>query len=486
VNLFPHQKKLCDDIVSAWRSGARSVCAVLPTGGGKTHIAAFFAEQALKCGRGSISIAHRDNLIRQLHETFLSCEIPHGIIAPGMPRTDDLVQIASVNTLVRKLDRIGLDDPLIIVDECHHIANDNQWMRCMRYYENSVKLGLTATPVRTDGFGLGVESGGMFDRLAVGPSMLHLIDIGRLVPIEYYGPSRVHFDPVGASMSGSDFSMTDTERALKKSQIVGDAVLHYQIHTNGLRALAFNVSINAAEETAEAFRNAGIPARCINGKQGRHEQRRLIDSLANKEILVLTSVSVISEGTDIPAVDCGIDMAPTTSFGLDRQRKGRIMRVCPGKTKGYWLDMAGNMQRHGFADDEVIWNLNPEITLNTRVCAPQLIKARQCERCFKMYKSGAICPYCGHEHNGQRVIELTDGQLVRIEREMMKQKQLDKSESARQEVKKKMDLVDWIKWSMKYGYKPEYALTRHNSRGNKSTYAELHKLVREVKNGLHQ
>ncbi|MBV8093117.1 MAG: DEAD/DEAH box helicase family protein, partial [Acetobacteraceae bacterium] len=123
--LRPYQEGAIDNIRAAYQSGARAPLLVLPTGGGKTIIFAHATMLASARGTRTLVVAHRIELIRQASAKLTAAGVQHGIIAPGFPATNDVVQVGSIQTLARRLDRLREFD-LIIIDEAHH-AVAGQW-----------------------------------------------------------------------------------------------------------------------------------------------------------------------------------------------------------------------------------------------------------------------------------------------------------------------------------------------------------------------
>lgn len=115
--LRPYQSDLISRVFYQWQTHRR-ILAQLPTGGGKSvifgAIASHFAHQGLRI----LLMAHREELIIQAHSHlshWCNCEI--GIIKAGYPEMPLFpVQVASVQSLVNRLDRVGHFD-LIIIDE---------------------------------------------------------------------------------------------------------------------------------------------------------------------------------------------------------------------------------------------------------------------------------------------------------------------------------------------------------------------------------
>ena len=87
----------------AYRSGAQAPLLVAPTGAGKTHILAAITQAAAARGRRILILVHRRELIRQTSAKLAHAGVNHGIIAAGFEPSDYPVQVASVQTLARRL-----------------------------------------------------------------------------------------------------------------------------------------------------------------------------------------------------------------------------------------------------------------------------------------------------------------------------------------------------------------------------------------------
>jgi DNA repair protein RadD len=101
--------------------------------------------------------------------------IEHGIVAAGLVANPDRpVQVASIQTLwtrAMRLARMPLPPAdLLIIDECHHTPA-NTYRKIIAEYPNAVLLGMTATPCRGDGRGLGST----FDVIVECPQVAQLI-----------------------------------------------------------------------------------------------------------------------------------------------------------------------------------------------------------------------------------------------------------------------------------------------------------------------
>ena len=216
-------------------------------------------------------------------------------------------------------------------------------------------LGVTATPERLDGRGLGEA----FDTMVVGPSVRELIEGGYLAPFKYLAPpTRIDLSRVRTT--AGDRRVNELADAMDQSIITGDCIEHYRAHTSdgGRTAIAFCVTVSHAEHVAAAFRAAGITAASIDGRMDRQRRDTLLDGLRRGELKILSSCELISEGFDAPSVGGAILLRPTQSLGLYVQQVGRCLRVKPDGSPAIILDHVGNVRRHGLPDAERRWSLD--------------------------------------------------------------------------------------------------------------------------------
>ena len=384
MQLRSYQDRAIDDLRSAYQSGAKSVLLVAPTGMGKTVIIAAISANAAARNRHVLILVHRRELIHQTSSKLAWVGLEHGIIAAGIPSSDHAVQIASVQTLARRLSRLDWQPTLIIIDEAHH-ATAGQWARILDHWPDAYRLGVSATPCRLDGCGLR----GTFDTMVLGPSVADLIFTGYLSPARIYAPPVVA-DLKGIRSRGGDYANDQAAAAMDRPTVTGDAISHYQRLAAGQQAIAFCCNVNHAVSVCDAFKTAGIGAELLLGNTPDRDQ--VVADFAAHRIRVLVTVDVVSEGFDVPAASCAILLRPTQSLGLYLQQVGRVLRPAPGKAHAVILDHVGNVKRHGFPDDHRDWSLDDRMRRSKGTPAPSV---RTCPECFAAFKPAPICPVCG-------------------------------------------------------------------------------------------
>lgn len=292
----------------------------------------------------------------------------------------------------------------LVVHNCHHLVREggtkgsvNKWMKAINRMPLAKGLGLTATPLRADGKGLGRLSDGVMDVMIQGPEMRELIQRGYLTDYEVYCPeSDIDLSAVGHSGSG-DFSPEALRKAVHGSRtIVGDVVSSYLRLAPGKRGVTFCVDIEAAQEVCAEFRRRGVPAEVLTGKTPDLLRAQILRGLRDGRILQVVSVDVLSEGFDLPAIEVVSFARPTDSLGLYRQQFGRVLRTMPGKAIATVIDHVGNVVRHRPPDALRAWSLDRR-ERKSKGTPDDLIPMRSCPQCTRPYeRTFPACPFCGH------------------------------------------------------------------------------------------
>ncbi len=410
VVLRDYQLRAINGVRDAFRSGARAPLLVLPTGGGKTVVFSAIAAAAVARGRRVLVLAHRRELVRQAGAKLGAAGVAHGVIAPGFEPTGYAVQVGSVQTLARRLGKPQYARfDLIVADEAHH-AVAGQWAAILAAHPEARLLGVTATPERLDGKGLGIEAGGPFDAMVEGPSVAELVAGGFLVPTRVFAPSGAP-DLSGVATRGGDYEVGALAQVMGNRHLIGDAVAHYARLAPGLPAVAFCVSVQHAEDVAAAFRDGGWRAKAVNGDTPTADRDAALAGLATGDVQVLCTCDLISEGLDVPAIGAAVLLRPTKSLGLYVQQVGRGMRPAPGKDALVVLDHAGNTLRHGLPADARTWRLGGRARRFSGT-AP----VRECPQCNAVHGAAApACPECGHEYRKtERDLATVEGELHEI------------------------------------------------------------------------
>ncbi len=441
VTLRPYQATLKHNIYSAWSAGMRNVLAVAATGSGKTTV---FSSVIHDHNGPCIAIAHRHELVGQISLALARNGVRHRIIGQPALIRDCVAShiehtgrsyynavaacgVASVNTLVKMPPTTPWFSTvtLWVQDECHHILADNCWGTAARLFPNARGLGVTATPVRADGKGLGRHADGLMDTMVFAPSMRDLINDGYLTDYRIFAPpSDLDLTGVGIS-AGGDYSPDPLRKAVRQSHIIGDVVQHYLRIAPGKLGVTFCTDVESASDVAAAFRQAGVPAETVSAKTPAAVRASILRRFANGEVKQLTNCDLFSEGFDLPALEVVSMARPTQSFGLYCQQFGRALRIMDGKQHALIVDHVGNVMRHGLPDAAREWSLDRR-ERKSRGTPDDVIPVRVCPACTGVYERivhGLTCPYCGVTATpaGRSLPEQVDGDLYELDADTLTQ-----------------------------------------------------------------
>ncbi len=403
-----YQEEAIAQAASKISAGCRSLVLVSPTGSGKTVIASFVILRSIAKGNPVLFLAHRKELVDQCSKKLTALSLPHGVIMAGHPY-DSLapIQIASLQTASRRELPAGFR--LIITDECHHAAA-RSYKKIYDQYPDAVMIGLTATPYRADGAGLG----DVFEDWVRVAEIQELTDRGFLVPARYWAPGLPQLKNI--RKKGSDWESGELSEEMSKPKLIGDVIKHYQSIAGGERAICFAVNKEHAQKLTDGFNEAGVPAGFLHDSTGKRDREQLLAWHRLGKIMVLVNVGILSEGYDDPAVSVCIQARPTLSVGLHIQQIGRVLRPHSDKKIAKVIDHAGNCRRLGLMEDHPVdlsSGLKKKLKRNEDDIAPAL---KTCRACYAIFPSALeVCPECGADAKGPvRTIITRDGSLKEL------------------------------------------------------------------------
>ena len=370
--LRDYQTELLNKTFQAFREGYRRPLVVAPCGAGKSYL---FVELIKRTRGEALILTHRQELKEQ-HERLLE----------ELGATN-----ARVAMILTEANRLGqYPTPELIVTDEAHLSRSNSWMKVIDYYD-TFTVGFTATPIRLDGKPLG----SIYDTLIQGIDTRWLIKNKRLAPYEYYAPTLV--DTSGLRTIAGDYVTSDLEQLMNERAIYGDVVDNYKRFAPGERSICYCVSVKHAQETARAFRDAGIRAEYLSSGTPGKQRRAIMEDFREGRIEVLCNVGIISEGVSIDEVSCCMLLRPTESVALGIQQMMRCMRYMTDKTAKI-IDCVGNYTRIGLPDDDREWSLDKPLRKRRETDGNGNFYIRCCPECYMTFQTAPICPFCGTEY----------------------------------------------------------------------------------------
>lgn len=374
------------------RSKRRRLLLVAPTGSGKTIVASYILASALRRGSRSLFIAHRRELIHQTYNKLLRAGIAPSSLGILMgrhklTRKDAPIQIASVDTL-RNRDLPPAE--LVVVDEAHRSLSET-YLKIIDAYiaQGAVVLGMTATPFRGNGGGLG----DVYEDLVVIATPSQLIAEGYIAePRVFSGSSNDLAKALrDVKVRAGDYVESELGELMNQSTLVGEIVEQWHKHALGVRTVAFSVTVEHSISIRDRFLSAGIAAEHIDAHTPDNERDGILRRLELGITLVVCNCGILCEGWDQPPVKCAILARPTKSPVLYLQQSGRILRPWENVTPVI-LDHACNALLHGLPQEDRTYSLEPKRKRDAYMGAP----VKVCPECQAMVPAAcAKCPECG-------------------------------------------------------------------------------------------
>lgn len=369
-----------------------------PTGTGKTVIGANLIRRYREFQRQPVLVlAHRREIIDQTARKLRDAGVACGVIMadrPYAPMYD--VQVASVDTLDAWVTRGKIELPpagLLCIDEAHRAMGARYQELIAIYHEtfHAKLFGMTATPIRTDGVGLGRS----FKAMVCTPGMKWMQGEGYLVPYEYF--VGIVPDLKGIKLAANDYNQAELEAVMDQRLLIGDVVDNWERLGRGRPSMFFASGVNHSRHLVEEFCKRGIRAVHVDAHTDGQFRDQLEGKLMSTEIEVVCNAQVYIEGTDIPCLSYIGLARPTKSIGRYLQEVGRGSRpfLEMGKTNCIIADHAGVVNKLGRAEIAREWILTKGKEQEEKQLAER-DKAKvefKCEVCGTLH-TGLVCPSC--------------------------------------------------------------------------------------------
>lgn len=464
MELRPYQTDAIERLKAEMRNGSRNVILQAPCGAGKTIIAAEIVSLALEKGSRVLFLQNRRDLVRQtvakLEAYGLGDEV--SIIMAG---EDSLlgrpVQVASIQTFGRRIqqgEEWNIDAQLVIFDECHSTVAPTYKRIVDGYTDQARVIGLTATPCRSDGRGLGA----IYDKIVPCIGIDELISLGFLVPMKHFGPSTPDLSKI--RITAGDYNKKDLGEVMDKPKLVGEVYDNWMEIADNRQTIIFAVNVKHSKHIRDLFNNRGIPTEHIDAHTKDEDRAGIYDRFESGETKVLTNVGICTEGSDFPFVECIVIARPTKSYGRYIQMAGRGLRPFEGKRDCILLDHSGCIDMHGFVDEPMTWGLSDKEKAWKKEKKKREKRSMTCEMCSFVF-TGPKCPECGHE------IKDYGKKIEALEADLEEKRRGDKKIYSAEEKRIFAGMLEWYReekgykfgW-LSHKYKAKFG---HFPRGNK-------------------
>jgi|TARA_R110000772_G_scaffold42740_2_gene98996 superfamily II DNA or RNA helicase len=419
IQLREYQELAIEAVRHEFMRGKKKVLLVAPTGAGKTVIASAMIKASADKSNPSLFVAHRRELVKQCSSKLSDFGINHGVVmADFTPNNLASVQVASVQSYHARKDNEHFWKPkakVIFLDEAHRSASKT-FQDLIAEYPDAYVIGLTATPCRADGKGLG----NYYDSLVNCGSISELTEKGFLTPARIIAPSMP--DLKGLKMQAGDYEKRGLNTRMNQPKLVGDLVTHWVEHGENRPTVVFATSIAHSKFIAGIFNDNGIAAGHIDGEMDEVSRVEVLRKLHEGEIKVLSNCMVLTEGWDEPKVSCVVIARPTKSYGMYLQMVGRALRPFTGKVDTLIIDHSGCVYEHGFPDEAPEWELTSSEELAVPKKEPEPIEKQPCTCCncqtvYKPMRGFPECPNCGNiPTKGEEALNIKQGRLVEVKR----------------------------------------------------------------------
>jgi superfamily II DNA or RNA helicase len=342
LSLRPYQREAVAAVIAARQGGLRRLLVCLPTGAGKTVI---FSQLARLARKSVLVLAHREELLAQAREKIERAIEGSAVVAieQGQKRApaEAKVLVCSIRSLHQaRLEQVlsGRDIGLVIYDECHHAAAEDN-LRVLRRLGafdpawTGTLLGFTATTSRGDGKGLD----SVFERIVFTRTLPDLIDAGYLVKLRGFRIAT-SADLTSLSREGLDLGEEELSEAIDIEERNALVARSIQELARDRRTIAFCVTVNHARNLCKSLNSLGVSAGIVYGAMPAEARAKALSDFREGRTQALTNVGVLTEGFDDPGVSCIAMARPTRSEGLYAQCVGRGTRLFPEKRDCLILD----------------------------------------------------------------------------------------------------------------------------------------------------
>lgn len=444
IKLRPYQQKAQIKINQSLNN-SKNPLLVMPTGTGKTKTATAIIADRIALNQRVYVLTPQEEIFEQWIADLAQAGLNPGYInQEGIRGVKRGVYVCMPLTLVNCMFNIPeeIHPDEIWTDECHHSAAES-WEAIYGYFSRAKRVGLTATPRRTDNKPIGHLYTHMIEGIKMSEAIQkHYLSTPMVVAPEEYAQD--------IPMKGDEFDLEEQKEKLEDGAIIGNVISEYNKIFTGKPVLVACCTFGHAKDMAQKFEQAGWRWAHIHSQLPRVKRKAIIHKLSTGQLNGVCTVGIGIEGMDIPGLYGLIWLRRTASLTIYMQFNGRVLRPLPGKTHGIIVDCVGNTVLHGLPGIDREWKLTDredELPPET----PPIIK---CPRCMT-YNSAKndYCHMCGCDFSvptegrsysrmiptmvdGPMVVVNEDGSTARIQEVVQAKQEGQKMEDKRKEKEK--------------------------------------------------
>lgn len=362
MELRHYQKTACQIVWGDFKRGELSSLIVLPTGSGKSPVAAELCRGAVEDNKGRVIVlSHRKELLSQTSATIqrLAPRLRTGIYSAGLKRyamEEDII-FAGIQSVYKKACDFGRRH-LVIIDEVHLVQANAEGMYG-RFLSDLAELnprlrlcGLTATPYRLDiGDICGPEH--LFKKISYEAKVKPLIAEGFLCPV-ISDTANEHVDTSKLHIRGGEFIESEMQELFMRGDNVALACREIVAKTlNRNSVIVFCAGVAHANRVVDMLEKiSGHRCDIVTGESSDLERGNAISNFKAGRIKYLTNVDVLTTGFDAPNIDAIAILRASMSPCLIAQICGRGFRIHESKTDCLVMDFGENFSRFGHIDSD--------------------------------------------------------------------------------------------------------------------------------------
>lgn len=333
------------DAVHAVHKAARGALVVLPTGTGKSRTGGAIAWDEHLAGGRTLILTPTITLTRQMYNDMralgLSCGMEQASNRCSRPLPAVVVACVASMRGARLESFSNVDFTLIIADEAHR-STSPLYAAIFARLDKAKLIGLTATPVRTDGVALR----NVFDEVAYSMTMLRAIKEGWLVPLKFKTAST-DFDASRLRTIAGEVDAGSVAEEIMRSGVLHEAAATLAELSEGERTVAFLPTVASSQAFVAELEAKGVPAVHVDASTPEQHRQEAVADFESGKVRVLSNVGIFTEGWDCPLASVVALLNPTRSCSRLTQMVGRCTRLAPGKTHSTIIDFCPGRLRKG-------------------------------------------------------------------------------------------------------------------------------------------